>query len=69
LGQLALKLSDDPNLTDTYAKIATGQTKQQIKDTGNYLLTRSQNYDKIFWKPEDQSSEYGFFRGKFADGS
>jgi hypothetical protein len=48
LGQLALKLGNDPNLTDTYAQIKIGQTKAQIKDTGNYLLTRSQNYEKIF---------------------
>jgi hypothetical protein len=41
-------LADDHNLTQSYAQTTTGQTKEQIKDTGNYLLNRSQNYQKIF---------------------
>jgi hypothetical protein len=69
LGKLAVKLGNDPKLTEAYANVATGQSKQQIIDTGNYLLGRSQNYSKLFWVPEGQSKEQGFFRGKFTNGT
>jgi putative alpha-1,2-mannosidase len=60
---MAIKLANDPNLTDQKAKQETGETKQEIKDTGNFLLRRAENFGVLF------DNETGFFRGKDRDGN
>jgi putative alpha-1,2-mannosidase len=55
---LAIKLANDPKLSDTMAYLETGQTKQEIANVGNELIERSKNYKNLF----DPSS--GFFRSK-----
>jgi putative alpha-1,2-mannosidase len=42
---------------------ATGQTKQEIKDTGNFLLRRANAYPNLF------DHQTGFFRGKDRNGN
>jgi hypothetical protein len=48
MGQAAIKLSQDDNLSESTAQLEIGQTKQQIKDTGEYLLKRSENFTNLF---------------------
>jgi putative alpha-1,2-mannosidase len=60
---MAIKLANDKNLSENVALSETGQTKQEILDTGNYLLRRSENFQKIFDTTE------GFFRAKDGGGN
>lgn len=63
IGQLALKLSTDSQVTDDMTQTVVKQTKTQIHDTGEYLINRSRNYSKIF------DSTVGFFRAKDSAGA
>lgn len=74
LGQVAIKLSNDSNLTDQKAANDIQQTKQQIRDTGQYLLNRANNYVNLFNPSKDTEAPNnvntaGFFRSKEDDGS
>jgi putative alpha-1,2-mannosidase len=63
LGQTAIKLANESNLSDSQALQATGQTKQEIKDTGNLLIRRANAYPNLF------DHQTGFFRGKDSSGN
>jgi putative alpha-1,2-mannosidase len=60
---MALKLARDKRLTDDLAVSKTGDTKQQMIDTANYLLRRSKNFGVLF------DSDSKFFRAKDLDGN
>jgi putative alpha-1,2-mannosidase len=62
LGQMAVKLSNDTSLDDATAITVTGSNKAQIRDIGNYLLRRAENFALIF-DPETK-----FFRAKNTTG-
>ncbi|MDR2369608.1 MAG: GH92 family glycosyl hydrolase [Mycoplasmataceae bacterium] len=62
LSQMASKLANDPKLTDDLAVQRTGETKQQILNTANYLLRRSENFGTLF------DHDCNFFRAKDLNG-
>jgi putative alpha-1,2-mannosidase len=59
---MASKLANDPKLTDDLAVQRTGETKQQILNTANYLLRRSENFGTLF------DHDCNFFRAKDLNG-
>jgi putative alpha-1,2-mannosidase len=60
---MAIKLSNDVNLDDATAIAKTGSTKAEIRDMGNYLSKRSENFPLIF----DPTTQ--FFRAKDEHGN
>lgn len=62
LSQLAYKLVNDNNLTDSLIETKTGQTRAQIRSIAQYFYNESQNYPLSF------DNDAKFFRGKQTNG-